>query len=147
MITAETHLNVLGSCETRHDRMRRLRAILAALAMLAGCSGAAEHALLGEFFSASRLRDNTALARLATVRFEPTTQGIITTFDIVGVTGERRQPGSTTVSKDVAVSAPVKLPNGEVVTKVLVVTMQRDSKSGWIVSAIRDVAAVSPPPS
>ena len=127
--------------------MRRLPVILVAAAAIAGCSGAQERALLGEFFSASRLRDNTALARLATVSFEPTTQGIVTTFDIVSVTGERQRPGSTTVSKDVAVSAPVKLPSGEVVTKVLVVTMQRDSKSGWIVSAIRDAAAVSPPPS
>jgi hypothetical protein len=129
--------------------MRRLSSILIAAAMLAGCSGAQEHALLGEFFSASRLRDNTALARLATVRFEPTTQGIITKFDIVGVTDERREAGSAIVSKDVAISAPVKLPSGETVRKRLVVTMQReaDSKSGWIVSAIRDEAAASSPQS
>jgi len=127
--------------------MRRLSAILVAAATLAGCSGAQEHALLGEFFSASRLRDNTALARLATVRFEPTTQGIITKFDIVSVTAERRQTGSAMVSKDVTISAPVRLPSGETVRKRLVVTMQReaDSNSGWIVSAIRDEAAASPP--
>ena len=52
--------------------MRRLSVILVAAATLAGCSGAQEHALLFEFFSASRLRDNTALAQLAIVRFEPT---------------------------------------------------------------------------
>ena len=127
--------------------MRRLSAILLAAATLASCSGAQEHALLGEFFSASRLRDNTALARLATVRFEPTTQGIITKFDIVGVTAERRETGSATVSKDVSISAPVKLPSGATVRKRLVVTMQREagSKSGWIVSAIRDEAAASSP--
>ena len=127
--------------------MRRLSAILLAAATLASCSGAQEHALLGEFFSASRLRDNTALARLATVRFEPTTQGIITKFDIVGVTAERREAGSAIVSKEVSISAPVKLPSGETVRRRLVVTMQRDadSKGGWIVSAIRDEAAASPP--
>ena len=127
--------------------MRRLSAILLAAATLASCSGAQEHALLGEFFSASRLRDNTALARLATVRFEPTTQGIITKFDIVGVTAERRETGSATVSKDVSISAPVKLPSGATVRKRLVVTMQREagSKSGWTVSAIRDEAAASSP--
>ena len=126
--------------------MRRLLAIVAALAALSGCSGAQEHALLGEFFSASRLRDNTALARLATVRFEPTTHGIITRFDIVSVTTERPEPGSSKVSKEVLISAPVKLPSGETVRKQLVVTMRRDgSTAGWIVSAIRDAAAVSPP--
>ena len=129
--------------------MRRFFAILVAAATLAGCSGAQERALLGEFFSASRLRDNTALARLASVRFEPTTQGIVTTFDIVGVTSERLEPGSTVVSKEVSVSAPVKLPSGEVLKKTLVVTMQREagSKGDWIVSAIRDAAAASPPQS
>ena len=126
--------------------MRRPLAIFAALATLAGCSGAQEHALLGEFFSASRLRDNTALARLATVRFEPTTQGIITKFDIVEVTAERRERGSAIVSKDVSISAPVKLPSGETVRKRLVVTIRRDASTGdWVVSAIRDAAAASPP--
>lgn len=126
--------------------MRRLPAILVAAAALTGCSGAQEHALLGEFFSASRLRDNTALARLATVRFEPTTQGIVTRFDIVSVAAERQETGSTVVSKEVTVSAPVKLPSGDVVRKIFVVTMQRDGSSrDWIVSAIRDAAAASPP--
>lgn len=119
-----------------------------AAAALAACSGAREHALLGEFFSAARLRDNTALSRLATVRFEPTVQGTVTGFDIVGVTVERQVPGSEAIAKDVTVSARVRLPSGEVATKTLVVTMQREAtakEDAWIVSGIRDAAAASPP--
>src|SRR5262249_20604945 len=120
--------------------MRRLFAILGAAATLAGCSGAQEHALLGEFFSASRLRGNAAHARLATVRFEPTTQGIVTEFHIVGITAERGEPGSAIGAKDVSISAPVKLPSGDIARKTLVVTMQREASAtgGWVVSAIRD---------
>jgi len=129
--------------------MRRLSAILVAAAALGACSGARERALLGEFFSASRLRDNTALGRLASVRFEPTTHGIVTTFDIVAVTAERQEPGSTVVSKDVSVSAPVKLPSGDVVQKTVIVTMRRETGSNgdWIISAVRDAAAPSRPQS
>ena len=57
-----------------------------------GCSKTADQPLLNEFFAASRLRDRTALQRVATVIFEPRTQGIITHFDITAVGREQRQP-------------------------------------------------------
>lgn len=58
--------------------------LLCALAMLTGAclTSGADHQLLDRFFAASRLRDRTALARLATVTFEPNIDGIVTGFSI-----------------------------------------------------------------
>ena len=53
---------------------------------LAGCSSAEERTLLGQFFAASRLRDLTAVHNIATVAFEPATDGIVTSFEIVRIT-------------------------------------------------------------
>jgi hypothetical protein len=53
------------------------------------CSTASERALLDQFFVASRLRDRTALARFATVVFEPLTDGIVAEFIVQVVTPER----------------------------------------------------------
>jgi hypothetical protein len=55
-----------------------------------GCSSPPEEAVLGQFFAAARLRDNTALASLATVAFEPHVDGIVTAFDVTHVTAEKR---------------------------------------------------------
>ena len=60
------------------------------LALAAGCSGFSEQPILNQFFTASRLRDNTSLNNITMVSFEPRTQGTVTTFDIVSVTPERR---------------------------------------------------------
>ena len=94
------------------------RALVASLAMLilTGCSAPAEQRLLTQFFAASRLRDLTALRKLSTVVFEPATDGIVTSFEITGV----RRDGAL---KEVAVSAPVKLPDGETVVKELAITI------------------------
>jgi hypothetical protein len=54
------------------------------------CSSPPEEAVLGQFFAAARLRDNTALASFATVTFEPHIAGIVTEFDITDVTAETR---------------------------------------------------------
>ena len=50
-----------------------------------GCSTAAEQSILSQFFAASRLRDITALKNIATVVFEPATQGIVTSFEITKI--------------------------------------------------------------
>ena len=129
---------------------RALMPIVALVATLAACSPRAEQRILSEFFSASRLRDRTALQKLATTAFDPASQGIITGFDITGVvTGDA---GGRAI-KDVSISAPVKLPGGQTLQKNLVVTLERDvSGSGgtaarWIVTGIRDSAAgLSPAP-
>ena len=108
-----------------------------------------EQPILQQFFSASRLRDNTTLAGFAAASFEPGADGIITSFTITNVSPEQRKPlasetvvvdmsinGGPThvdvtkydgelVSKDVSIAAPVKLPSGQTAQKNYVVTMQR----------------------
>ena len=70
----------------------RLTASLLTLT-IAACSRADERILLNQFFAASRLRDLTALRNVATVVFEPATDGIVTRFDLLGVTVTRASPG------------------------------------------------------
>ncbi len=53
------------------------------------CADAPEYLLLERYFTASRLRDRTALARFATVVFEPHVNGTVSTFQILAVTPER----------------------------------------------------------
>jgi hypothetical protein len=90
---------------------------------LAGCSGAAERTLLTQFFASSRLRDLTALQDIATVVFEPATDGIVTSFDLLGTTVVKAPDGQPR-SKEVSISAPVRLADGRTVVKTFVVTMQ-----------------------
>lgn len=72
--------------------MSRSFACLLAAATLVGCSSTPEHPILNQFFTASRLRDNTTLAGFAAVAFDPRTDGIVTSFDITNVTPEQRKP-------------------------------------------------------
>ncbi len=75
------------------DRFLRAVSLLAVVApIVAGCSGASEHTIIGQFFNASRLRDNTSLDNLATVIFDPRTQGTVTTFTIESIGPEQRRP-------------------------------------------------------
>jgi hypothetical protein len=55
------------------------------------CSGS-EQSIVSQFFSASRLRDNTSLDNIATVIFDPRTQGSVTTFSIQSVSPEQQKP-------------------------------------------------------
>ena len=123
--------------------MRIARSLLVSLTALAviGCSTATEQSILSQFFAASRLRDTTALRNMATVVFEPRTQGIITSFEITNVVSHRKD--GELVSKDVSISAPVKLPSGQMAQKDLVITMRRGAGQ-WVVTAITDAP---PPPS
>jgi hypothetical protein len=126
--------------------LRRRGLALAGLLLSAGCA-ASEQALLQEFFAASRLRDTTVLRRIATVVFEPREQGIVRTFEITGVSAERRE--GQTAFKDVTISTPLVRPDGRTVDTSLVVTLQRTATSSrWIVSGVRDAAASPqvPPP-
>jgi hypothetical protein len=119
---------------------------------LAGCSSAEERTLLGQFFAASRLRDLTAVRNVATVAFEPATDGIVTSFEIMRINVVQASEGQATV-KDVLISAPVKLFDGRTVPRTFVVTMQRglpgsdQSRSGgWMITAFKaDPASPSIP--
>jgi hypothetical protein len=110
-----------------------------------GCA-APEQALLDEFFGASRLRDRTALQRMSTTIFEPLEQGIVRTFQVTDVTAERLI--GDVAAKDVTLDALVAAPDGRMVQKTLVVTLERkqgDDAGRWIVTAVKEGAAPGPP--
>jgi hypothetical protein len=122
----------------RKTKTRRLTcnstlAVVLSLAA-AACAGP-ERPLLEQFFAASRLRDRTALQSIATVIFEPRERGIITKFQIVRV--DARSAGARD-RKDVTITAPVALPNGQTIRKMMVVSMERDESGRWIVTAVDD---------
>jgi hypothetical protein len=131
----------------------RIAVLLTALTLV-GCS-AAEQPIIDQFFTASRLRDHTALGSFSTVSFEPAALGTINSFTITNVTAEQRRPpleaqrvvidlsvadprnridskkyAAELVSKDVTIDAPLRLPSGQTVPKTLVVTLQRAELKG-----------------
>ncbi len=118
--------------------MRRLPIRILALTLLAGgCSGGAEQPIIGQFFSASRLLDYTLLDNVATIVFDPRTQGTVRSFTIQNVS--REQNGV----KEVTIIAPVRLPNGATAQKTLVLTMQRamvpqQTASRWMITGIKN---------
>ena len=162
-------------------------AVLAVVTLSLACSGS-EQTIIGQFFSASRLRDNTSLDNIATVIFDPRTQGTVITFAVQNIAAEQRKPlqlkslaqaqddpgalserqfvdrslnggrsaidvakyDGEVISKDVTVSAPVRLPSGEMINRTIVVTLQRavlrggkeakDITGRWIVTKYRDDA-------
>lgn len=64
----------------------------AMLGLTVACSSAPEEPLLRQFFRASQLRDSTTLAGFAAAQFDPRTDGVVTSFDIVSVSEERSEP-------------------------------------------------------
>ncbi len=64
------------------------------LALLAAACGSAspEQQLLTNFFRAARVRDNTTLANIAAVTFNPRTEGTVEDFEVVTVGPEQRRP-------------------------------------------------------
>ena len=97
------------------------------------CTPPPEYPLLQQFFSASRLRDLTALHPIATVVFEPREQGVVTEFTINTVTPRRE--GSREL-KEVVLSAPVRAFAGDIVHKTLAVTLELVN-GRWMVIQIR----------
>jgi hypothetical protein len=127
--------------------MRLDRAVFVSLMTLTAlaCAPYAERTLLAQFFAASRLRDLTALRKLSTIVFEPASDGIVTSFEISGMTAVQG-PDGLPVSEDVSISAPVRLPDGRTVLKAFVVTMERrpgaqHPGNGWMITAINERAA------
>ena len=107
------------------------------LLLTAACARhGAEQVLLDQFFNASRLRDRTALQKISTVILEPLEQGAVTTFTITNVV-EVEGPKGLVQSKEVNVSAPVRLPDGRTVQKTLNLVLQRGDRqttAPWIVT-------------
>lgn len=62
-----------------------------ALATLA-CSRAPEQQQLRQYFRASQARDNTTLAMMSAVEFDPRERGTVQDFDITSVSPEQRTP-------------------------------------------------------
>jgi hypothetical protein len=54
------------------------------------CSGAGEQQILKRFFDANRMRDQSTVANMATVEFDPQEHGVVQGFDIVSVSEEKR---------------------------------------------------------
>jgi len=77
-------------------RPRRLAVTLLVLSLTVlaaiACSGGAEQPILNQFFTASRLHDNTSLQNFSTVSFDPQTQGTVSSFSITAVTPEEHKP-------------------------------------------------------
>ena len=67
--------------------------VLAGFALLAAACGSTtpEEQVIGNFFRASRVRDNTTLASLAAVSFDPRTDGTVQDFEIVSSGDEQRR--------------------------------------------------------
>jgi hypothetical protein len=122
--------------------MTRVSLIVASLTVLiAGCGPKPEEPVLAEFFNASRLRDLTALRKIATTVFDPARDGIITDFKVKRV--EAREAGGRS-TEDVSITAPVRPMEGPTVEKQLVVTLEKDItgrrpgvKGHWIVTSVR----------
>ena len=104
-------------------------------ALLAGACAGPERPVIEQFFSASRLRDRTALQQIATVVFEPRERGIVTQFEVVQV--DARADGSRE-RKNVTIAAPVAMPDGRTIQKTLVISMERNDAGRWIVTAAAD---------
>ena len=67
--------------------------LIAPLAILAAaCSRPPELQLLTQFFRAARARDNTTLAMMSAVSFDPREQGTVEDFEITTVGAEKRTP-------------------------------------------------------
>jgi hypothetical protein len=64
------------------------------LAVVAGaCGGGGEEkTLLSKYFTASKVSDNMTLSNIATVAFDPKTDGQMTSFSIVNVTPDKVEP-------------------------------------------------------
>ncbi len=60
--------------------------------VVAGCSRPPEQQQLAQFFRAARARDNTTLAMMSAVKFDPREQGSVESFDITNVGQETRRP-------------------------------------------------------
>jgi hypothetical protein len=68
-------------------------AAVSALALTSACSGySGEQQILRKYFQANQLRDQSTVGNVATVEFDPMTDGTVQGFSVTGVSEERRRP-------------------------------------------------------
>ena len=112
--------------------------VLLCSALTACLASGTDHQLLDRFFAASRLRDRTALARLATVVFEPARDGIVDDFSVVRTTAINADQRQLTVRVTVR-------PFGHSTTErtLLITTTRREAAglktatSPWVITELR----------
>jgi hypothetical protein len=123
-------------------------AICSGALFAAACSySPPEQQVLEKFFRAAKLQDSTTLAGVATVNFDPRSDGSIQEFTIDNIGEPERRAGvdGDVVTEPVTVTAKVVSPAGRTTSRTLVVTLQRaaekdgDPTTGgtWIVVSIR----------
>ena len=99
---------------------------------IAGCGSRiadSDRVLVEQFFAASRLRDLTALRAVATVVYEPLQQGIVRRYDITKVETDG-------AIKHVTIAADVAGPDGQVVSKTIVILMERNATANrWLITS------------
>jgi hypothetical protein len=113
-------------------------ALLVAAMIAAACAPGREQLLLEQFFQASRLRDRTALQRIATVIFEPLEQGTVTDFTITAAVDVPDSPAGVK-ARQVTVTAPVRLPNGQTATRKILLLLERRTDR-WLVTGFTTAA-------
>jgi hypothetical protein len=143
--------------------VRRLAAgiIVVAAVLAAACAVSAEDQVLTQFFEASRTLDQTRLARLATVTFNPRVDGSIQSFSIAERRADEKAPlvdarreqarrslsassgqdadftGASVemIARQVTVDAELRTPDGVVRPAALVVTLEKAiaTKTGSVV--------------
>jgi hypothetical protein len=116
--------------------LRLLCATVVAAALWTACGWApADEQQLVKFFEQSRAYDRTRLAPIATVVFDPRTDGVVERFDVVARGAERRLDDGR-LAKEVTVDATVRSAAGRLSQRTLIVTFeQRDG--AWIVTRFR----------
>jgi hypothetical protein len=117
----------------------RSAVVAASCSVLLACAGVPpERQALTAFFSASRVRDTTVLARLAAVTFEPRRDGVVQRFEIRDFGDERQSEDGRTVSKEVTVEAVVRGRDGAIVQRALAIRMRRPAdEQRWFITAFR----------
>ena len=109
-------------------RQTRLRSSLAAAGLLAACGVLSlDEQVLLRFFEASRVYDRAALEKVATVAFNPMTDGIVDAFTVAGV---EASPDRRVVTVD----AQVRRRSGTTAER-LSVTMERRA-GRWLITGI-----------
>jgi hypothetical protein len=132
-------------------------AVVVVATAAASCSHRVEQRTLQDFFDLSRLGDRAALGAIATVRFDPSADGVVTAFTIASVDaadstpfgddarrnriaalslGDRGGPAAIDghsgrlASETVKASATVRLESGQLLEKTVSVVLARAVLSG-----------------